>query len=270
MKKHINFRDLISVLSTLCLFSSVAFADKPDQRVSESRYTSVALGAEISQTNLLEGIVEISIPAEIDTVGQSLEYLIAPHGFAIGEPQEAKEQYLLFALPLPESHRHLGPMSLREAIHILGGESFEPVINPVMRSLTFALKEEFIPFVIAEELENAKASWDASNQKSLEVPDTCDKEANERSYGPVQAGESLSSIVNQFRFEGLTRSQSLVLSFQANPHAFDGDNMNHLMQGVTLNIPEVGDGFAVSPIEANRIVVEHFRLWTALVAQEGE
>ncbi len=270
MKKQINFRDLISVLSTLCLFSSFAFADKPDQRVSESRYTSVALGAEVSQMDLFEGVVELSIPAEIDTVGQSLEYLISPHGYAIGDLQETKEQYLLFTLPLPESHRHLGPMTLREAIHLLGGESFEPIINPVMRSLTYVLKEEFLQFATTEDIESARAAWDANNQNESKVPEACEIDTDDRNYGPVQAGESLSSIVNQFRFEGLTRSQSLVFSFQANPHAFEGENMNHLLQGVTLNIPEVGDGFAVSPFEANQIVFEHFRLWTDLVTQEGE
>ena len=93
MKKQINFRDLISVLSTLCLFSSFAFADKPDQRVSESRYTSVALGAEVSQMDLFEGVVELSIPAEIDTVGQSLEYLISPHGLSLIHISEPTRPY---------------------------------------------------------------------------------------------------------------------------------------------------------------------------------
>jgi type IV pili sensor histidine kinase/response regulator len=43
----------------------------------------------------------------------------------------------LFALPLPDAHRSLGPMPLQTALETLTGPAFRLVEDPVHRLLTF-------------------------------------------------------------------------------------------------------------------------------------
>ena len=43
----------------------------------------------------------------------------------------------LFALPLPEVHRQLGPMSLQQALETLAGPAFQLVEDPVHRLVAF-------------------------------------------------------------------------------------------------------------------------------------
>ncbi len=60
----------------------------------------------------------------------------------------------------------------------------------------------------------------------------------------VRRGDSLARIANQFRPEGVSLEQMLVALFNANPMAFEGNNMNRLRAGTILSIPapEVAGG----------------------------
>jgi len=64
--------------------------------------------------------------------------------------------------------------------------------------------------------------------------------ADAGSYGPVQAGETLYRIALKYSREGVTTSQMMTSIFEANPDAFDGGDINQLMAGSTLSIPDPG------------------------------
>jgi len=60
------------------------------------------------------------------------------------------------------------------------------------------------------------------------------------SYGPVRRGEALWVIADRMRPEGVSVNQMMVAVYRANPHAFGG-NMNVLLAGSTLRLPETAD-----------------------------
>ena len=108
------------------------------------------------------------------------------------------------------------------------------------------LRKGYQQFVTEEEIEQAARNWTQKNQTVSH-------------YGPVNKGESLSSIVTVAGLKGMTLDQRMVQVFQANLNAFL-NNMNALKKGVMLSlIPH--DSAVLSMSAASRIVDEHHRLW---------
>lgn len=74
----------------------------------------------------------------VKTVGQAVAALLDGSGYRLlsddlAEPYRAG----LFALPLPEVQRQLGPLTLRQALELLGGPAFRLVIEPTYRLISF-------------------------------------------------------------------------------------------------------------------------------------
>lgn len=236
-------------LTTLMMLgvSSLSLAEEISSVIPESRYVSVQVGATPAQLNLLESVLSVHIPESIETIGAALEYVLHPYGFRLFNTEEAlPEQALLLSLALPDPHRTLDPITLLDALKLLGGESFEVTINPVTRTVAYALRKGYQQFVTEEEIEQAAINWTQKNQTVSH-------------YGPVNKGESLSSIVTVAGLKGMTLDQRMVQVFQANPNAFL-NNMNALKKGVMLNlIPH--DSAVLSMSAASRFVDEHHHLW---------
>lgn len=79
------------------------------------------------------------------------------------------------------------------------------------------------------------------------------------SYGPVNINQTLSEIAQQLRPDGASLHQTLVALWQANPDAFMQNNMNRLMAGSTLNIPDEQTVLALDPVQARREVVAQYQ-----------
>ena len=256
---------ILTVVFALPLTVQASTTDTADSRILESRYLSAQVGPEDAQTDLLQSIVDIRVPEKITTVGGSLDYLLRPYGFQLDDSPEVDEQYLLLILILPEPHRHLGSMTLMDALITLGGKSFRPLINPVKRSVHYRLREGFGQFATAEDMEVAKQQW--RDQKEVTSLPSKGPEAipasqqDYESYGPVQRGDSLSCIAIQLDLSGMTIDQVLIYLFRANPHAFANGNMNHLLAGVMLKLPTVNPETLPTEFEASQFVDEHYRLW---------
>ena len=262
---------MLTIVFALPLTVQANTTGAADSRILESRYLTVQVGPESTQTDLLKSIVDIRVPERITTVGGSLDYLLRPYGFQLDDSHkvdkqpEADEQYLLLVLTLPEPHRNLGSMTLLDALITLGGKSFRPLINPVKRSVRYQLREGFGQFATAEEMEVAKQEWlDQKEITSLppkEPGETSVAQQEHQTYGSVQRGDSLSHIASQLDLSGMTIDQVLVYLFRANPHAFANGNMNHLLAGKTLKIPPVNPETLLTGYEASQLVDEHYRLW---------
>ena len=262
---------MLTIVFALPLTVQANTTGAADSRILESRYLTVQVGPESTQTDLLKSIVDIRVPERITTVGGSLDYLLRPYGFQLDDSHkvdkqpEADEQYLLLVLTLPEPHRNLGSMTLMDALATLGGKSFRPLINPVKRSVRYQLRKGFGQFATAEEMEVAKQEWfDQKEITSLppkEPGETSVAQQEHQTYGSVQRGDSLSHIASQLDLSGMTIDQVLVYLFRANPHAFANGNMNHLLAGKTLKIPPVNPETLLTGYEASQLVDEHYRLW---------
>jgi len=227
--------------------SSLSLAEDISLVIPESRYVSVEVGATPTQRNLLESVLSVHIPESLETIGAALEYVLHPYGFRLLNTEEVlPEQSLLLSLALPDPHRTLDPITLIDALKLLGGESFEVTINPVTRTVSYALKKDYQQFVSEADIEQAVKNWTQKSQTASH-------------YGPVKPGESLSSIVTVADLKGMTLDQRMVQVFEANQQAFL-NNMNALKKGVILNlIPH--DSAILSMSEASRLVDEHHHLW---------
>jgi type IV pili sensor histidine kinase/response regulator len=91
-----------------------------------------------AQTDLLGTTVTVHFPAQIQTVGEAVRYLLRRSGYRLAETEAlAPETKGLLALPLPTVHQQLGPMPLRRALEMLAGLTFQLVQDPVHRLIAF-------------------------------------------------------------------------------------------------------------------------------------
>lgn len=245
---------------------SVVSEEVPDT-IPESRYVSMKIGATADQMNPLNTVLQMDFPESVVSIGQALVYLLKSQGYVLELPEtHNQEQYVLLNLPLQYSLRHIGPITLKESLNVLGGEAFDAEINPVTRSVSFRLKTEYLKFINSTQVEEAKAHWIAQNYIEPSVTDnqSTDLESNKniKFYGPVKKGETLAAVAIALYQPILTRNQLMVLLFRNNPQAFKNGNINNLFSGVTLRFPGADEFNSVSVDEANTIVREHNQSWS--------
>lgn len=106
--------------------------------IQSGRYSMYSAAPTQAQAELLEATVTVQLPARIQTIGEAVRYLLQRSGYRLAATEStAPETLALFALPLPAVHRHLGPMTLREALETLAGLAFHLIQDPVHRLITF-------------------------------------------------------------------------------------------------------------------------------------
>ena len=80
-------------------------------------------------------------------------------------------------------------------------------------------------------------------------------------YGPVQAGATLSVIAQAIRPNGTSNDQMMLALLAANPHAFIHDNINELKRGAILRIPAQSEINRNSLAKARAEVYRQMRQW---------
>lgn len=104
--------------------------------VRQGRYTLVELTPQADQRDLLAQIVETSIPAALQpTVGDALGHILLRSGYRLCPP--SGEFATLLLLPLPASHLHLGPITLRDALGTLAGPAWQLAEDATRREVCF-------------------------------------------------------------------------------------------------------------------------------------
>ena len=99
------------------------------------RYTLVELVAEPAQRNLMQQIVDITIPPTLDaTVGDAMRHALLRSGYRLCASAQAT---VLFQLPLPAADLHLGPLTLREALLTLAGPAWDLSVDDAFRCVCF-------------------------------------------------------------------------------------------------------------------------------------
>ena len=102
------------------------------------RYSVIAAVPTEAQVDLLATTLTIRFPERIQTLGESVRYLLQRSGYRLSSTASiGPDTVTLFALPLPAVHRSLGPMTLREALETLAGPAFNLVQDPIHRLITF-------------------------------------------------------------------------------------------------------------------------------------
>jgi len=84
-------------------------------------------------------LVNVQIaPALHATVGEALRHVLQRSGYSLCPDSPAVAR--LFHRPLPAVHHDLGPISLLDALTIVGGPAWRLDIDPVERSVCYALR----------------------------------------------------------------------------------------------------------------------------------
>ena len=128
-----SVRLLLSVTVLVTATSSVR-ADE----LAVSRYSTVRAVPTMAQQDPLAASVRTTLPPSVVRVGEAIAALLAASGYRLADSQAAgPDRETLLSLPLPESHRDLGPMPLRLALATLAGPAFVLVEDPVHRLVSF-------------------------------------------------------------------------------------------------------------------------------------
>ncbi|MBT8116540.1 MAG: hypothetical protein KJO66_01805, partial [Gammaproteobacteria bacterium] len=82
------------------------------------------------------------------------------------------------------------------------------------------------------------------------------------SYGPVRRSETLWSIAKRLRPDESISIEQMMLALQrANPRAFEGNNINRLLEGVTLTVPSRDEITTLSRREASAESRRQYAEW---------
>ncbi|MBT8117495.1 MAG: hypothetical protein KJO66_06650 [Gammaproteobacteria bacterium] len=89
-------------------------------------------------------------------------------------------------------------------------------------------------------------------------------------YGPIRRNETLWSIAERLRPGSDVSVEQMMLALQrANPHAFEGNNINRLRAGVTLAVPDRDAVLAMSTREARAETRRQYAEWQSRGTQAG-
>ena len=125
---------LLLSVSVLITATSSVRADE----LAVARYSTVRAVPTVAQQDPLAASVRTTLPPSVVRVGEAIAALLAASGYRLADSQAAgPDRETLLALPLPESHRDLGPMPLRLALATLAGPAFVLVEDPVHRLVSF-------------------------------------------------------------------------------------------------------------------------------------
>lgn len=130
----------------LALYSSmnVVQADNNKGLIQTDRYSAVEPEPTTGQEAPLLTMVSIKYPRQVNTVGQAISYTLKRSGYRLA-PQHAHDPNMrvLINLPLPEVHRQLGPMTVKQVLNTLSGSAFMLVTDPVHRYISFEVVPEY-------------------------------------------------------------------------------------------------------------------------------
>lgn len=113
-------------------------------RAETQGYAIVTPSATADQRDLLSVVISLKFPPNVSTVGQALTMLLERSGYRLASGNNADPQLpTLMQLPLPQVHRSLGPIRLRDALRALAGGPWILVEDPVHRLVSFDLDTRY-------------------------------------------------------------------------------------------------------------------------------
>lgn len=106
--------------------------------VRYGRYTLIEMMPDDGQRDLMQQVIDLTIPsARQATVGDALHYVLRRSGYRLCD-ERVDITAVLYALPLPAAHEHLGPIALRDALQLLAGPRWTLHVDDATREVCFA------------------------------------------------------------------------------------------------------------------------------------
>ncbi|MBF0628439.1 MAG: hypothetical protein HQL91_09470 [Magnetococcales bacterium] len=109
----------------------------------------------------------------------------------------------------------------------------------------------------------AKSSAQQPPPKSVAAPTVA---SGGRQYGPVKAGDTLTSIARGLLAKGTTLHQFMAAIYERNPDHFLSGNMNNLISGGILKIPSPEEVRAINDRQARILCMAHTKTWEQMQA----
>lgn len=103
------------------------------------RYTYIQPIATQEQSNELDILIETSFPKSVNKIIPAVEYLLLRSSYQLVMDYKAE---VLGNIDLPEVHKKIGPIKLKEAIKLLIGNSWKLEIDDINRTMTILLKKQ--------------------------------------------------------------------------------------------------------------------------------
>jgi len=107
--------------------------------VRQDRYTLVSTRPTLEQRQPLYQLINVQIaPALQANVGEALRHVLQRSGYSLCPDSAVVDR--LFRRPLPAVQHQLGPITLLDALTIIGGPAWRLDIDPVERTVCYALR----------------------------------------------------------------------------------------------------------------------------------
>jgi len=134
-----NLRYYFATVGCLCALHQ-AYAYPRGTITQIDRYATVQNQATRAQIHPLLAIAQFHFSPSVRTIGQAIAHVLQHTSYRLAQAHHPIVQATL-EKPLPLTDRTLGPLSIRDTIHILIGEDvFDLKIDPVHRTIHFKLK----------------------------------------------------------------------------------------------------------------------------------
>lgn len=110
-----------------------------------NRYATVTNKPLVAQVNPLLAVQQIHFPQEIKTVGEAIEWWLHYSGFTLISKERQPDSFQeVMHRTLPQIHRNLGPLTIKEGLEVLAGQQvFVLIVDPLLRQVNFKLKPAF-------------------------------------------------------------------------------------------------------------------------------
>ena len=132
---------VLACLLVIQFSSSTLVAE--EEEVQVGRYSSVQPLPTPSQEDVFQTISSVDFPNSVETVGDAVNHVLVEQGYKLASGDKVDERMqVLLDLPLPKSHRSLGPMTLKTILETLAGPVWFVVQDPVHRLVAFELCEK--------------------------------------------------------------------------------------------------------------------------------
>ena len=105
-----------------------------------ARYTTLSLRPSDADENPLAVIATVHFPRQVvRTVGDAVRYLLIRTGYQLA-PADTLDPRVsaVFALPLPDNQRALGPYRVDSILAVLMGQPYRLVSDPLARTVSYA------------------------------------------------------------------------------------------------------------------------------------
>lgn len=255
------------------LLSAVSYAENNlPHTVKTNRYTNTSTTLDHSQIDLLSVVITIRFPSSIRTVGEAIRFVLSQSGYQLDESNDVDDsQYYLYQLALPETHRYFDHVTLKSVLDVLGNKSYSLVVNPVKRTISYRLRDQYKQYIDDINVASAKSTWLGIDKKDINeegiryndkpLLNQGSDQNPPRHYGPVKQGESLSVIAHTINRYGVKADIVMVAIYLKNNHAFLNDNIHLLVEGKTLILPSKAFVESISSSEAEKLIRLHNKRW---------